>query len=284
MFNFFKQIFSTKDGSHTVVVISDDGSKQSTSHRISPVNLWLVLFGLIGGVTGLVIFLIMFTPLGKLVYDEENVRESVITIQQKVAALQDTLEARNMQLRQIQQVMAAGKDTSFSVSSSLQSTDADQGRSTSQSEDVTQQSGQVNRIPPDAVLISNLFQRSPDFPASYPLDGTPTRLFNSSIGHYGLDIAAKAGTAFRAVADGVILNQEWTINYGYVIVIQHSEEVISIYKHASGVEKKIGESVQKGDVLGTIGDIGVLSSGPHLHIEIWERGVPQNPQNYLVNS
>lgn len=284
MFNFFKKILSTKDGSHTVVVINDDGSKPSTSHRISPVNLWLMLFGIMGGVTCLVIFLIMFTPLGKFVYDEEDVRESVITIQQKVAALQDTLEARNMQLQQIQQVMAAGKDTSFSVPSSLQSTNVSEGRSTSQSGVMMSQNPQVNRIPPDAVLISNLFQRSPEFPAPYPVDGTPTRLFNSSIGHYGVDIAAKAGSGFRAVAPGVILNQEWTINYGYVIVIQHSGEVISIYKHASGVEKKIGESVQKGDVLGTVGDVGVLSSGPHLHIEIWERGVPQNPQNYLINS
>lgn len=286
MVKFFKKIFSPRNGPHTVVVIDDDGSKPSTSHRINPINLWLIFFGIVGGGTCLFIVLMMFTPLGGFIYNNQNVRESVIEIQQKVAALQDTLEARNMQLQQIQSVMASGEDTVFTSGVTVSNPEQNSNNTAEFQEEPDSMSLDAARIgiPADALYIANLMQRSPEFPAPYPVDGSPTRIFNSSIGHYGLDIAAKEGAQFRAIADGVIINQEWTLNYGYVIVVQHSNGLVSIYKHASGVDKKIGESVLKGDILGTIGDIGILSSGPHLHIEIWERGVPQNPQNYLINT
>lgn len=290
MLKFLKKLFYTKNGPHTVVVIDDDGMKPSSSHRISPVNLWLILLGIVGGMAILIMFLVMFTPLGNVAYDEDNVRDSVIAIQQKVAALQDTLDARNMQLKQIKSVMASGKDTvlySATVPEAQEKVEAERNNEPQNIQPLSDSSNQrsaISGIPADAVYISNLLQRSPEFPAPFPVNGSPTRLFNSTIGHYGLDIATKEGTPFKAVADGVILSEEWTINYGYVIIVQHSNNIITIYKHASGVEKKTGESVLKGDILGTVGDTGVLSSGPHLHIEIWERGIPQNPQNYLINS
>lgn len=284
MFKLAKKLFSTQNGPHTVVVIDDDGSKPSTSHRISPINLWLIILGLVGGTACLVIFVMVFTPLGGVVYNEQQVRDSVIAIQQRVEALQDTLKARNTQLKQIQSVIASGEDTVFASTSAPQIQNRSEPQAIELHPDTTSRYEVATSIPADAVYISNLLQRSPEFPAPYPVDGSPTRLFNSAIGHYGLDIATKEGSTFKAIANGVVLSKEWTINYGFVIVVQHSHDIVTIYKHASGVDKEIGESVLKGDILGTVGDIGVLSSGPHLHIEIWERGVPQNPQNYLINS
>lgn len=231
----------------------------------------------------MVILVILFTPLGGFIYNEQNVRDSVITIQQKVAALQDTLEARNLQLQQIQEIMITGEDTTFSAPFSRQLA-VDRGEQQAQSTAPSPQQTKAKELPNDVVLISNLFERSSDFPAPFPLEGTTTRIFNSSMGHYGIDIAAKDDSDFKAVADGVILNQDWSLNYGYVIVVQHSNGLITIYKHASSTAKNVGESVLKGDILGTIGDVGILSTGPHLHIEIWENGIPQNPQNYLIKS
>ncbi len=74
------------------------------------------------------------------------------------------------------------------------------------------------------------------------------------------------------------------MNYGYVIHIQHENGIVSIYKHASSLSKNIGDIVLKGDIVGTVGNAGTQSTGPHLHIEIWRNGVPQNPLMYLVKS
>lgn len=284
MFNLLKKLLSSREGPHTVVLIDDNGSKPSTSHRISPVNLWLVLLGAVAGISGLVVVLLVFTPLGGGIYNQQQMRDSVIAIQRRVEALQDTLTARNAQLKQIKSVMAAGEDTAFAFTPDPVSESADREAVTSRPVDTLAVAKSINMIPEDAVYISTLLQGAPDFPAPYPVDGSLTRLFNSAIGHYGLDIATREGAPFRAIADGVVLSKEWTLNYGFVVVVQHNNGFVTIYKHASGVQKEIGESVTEGDILGTVGDIGILSSGPHLHMEIWKQGVPQNPQNYLLKS
>ena len=282
MFKLLKKLFSTRDGAHTVVVLNDDGSKPSSSHRLSPINLWLLCIAVLSGIAGIFIMLTFFTPLASYVYNQQEVRDSVISIQKKVADLQDTLATRNMQLRQIQQVMASGQDTSFANLPSIETPEKSSSRE--RNDRAPAPTEYVQRLPVNAVVISSLFQRPPEFPAPYPLEGTPTRLFNRSIGHYGTDIAAKQGSVFEAMADGVIINQEWTINYGYVVVVQHSNGIITVYKHAESTEKNIGDSVQQGDILGRIGDIGILSSGPHLHVEVWKNGIPQNPENYFIST
>ena len=284
MFKLLKKLFSTKGGSRTVVVLDDDGSKPSASHRLSPINLWLLFLSILGGTILLVLLVILTTPLGNFISDQQDVRNSVIAIQKKVAVLQDTLQARNIQLRQMQAVMATGKDTIFANVPAQSFNNENNAEEDLGAVSTVNPNGEIQRLPADAQLISNLLQRSPQFPAPYPTEGTTTRLFNTGTGHFGIDIAAEAGSLFRAVADGSIINQEWTINYGYVIIIQHGGGIITVYKHASSIEKSTGESVLKRDVLGTVGDVGILSSGPHLHVEIWENGIPLNPQNYLINS
>lgn len=281
MVNLLKKLFSTRDGPHTVVVINDDGTKPSSSYRLNPISLWSFTIGVIFLVITLVVVLLRFTPVGGLVYDQEELRKSVIDIQQKVAGLQDTIEARNMQLQRMQRIIAAGADTTFNLSSAPQQNPAQ--TSVDNWERVLPEY-EIQQLPANTVLISNLLQKAPDFPASYPVQGTTTRRFDINNGHYGLDIAVQSGTAFHAIADGVILSREWTFDYGYVIVVQHADGILTIYKHAQTVNKATGDVVRRGDVLGTLGDIGILSSGPHIHIEVWKNGIPLNPQNYLINS
>lgn len=281
MLKLLRKLFSTRDGARTVVIVNDDGTKPSSSYRLNPIKLWLTFIGIIAAVIIAVILLLRFTPMGKLVYNQNEIRKSVIAIQQKVAALQDTIEARNVQLNKMQNIIRIGKDTTL-MSSGVSSQNVDTSQAGIGAQPIPMQEFQVQRLPANTVLISKLFEEAPEFPTSYPVDGTLTRRFNIESGHYGIDIAASRKATFRVIADGVIINQEWTFNYGYVLMVQHSGGIISLYKHARTVNKATGETVQKGAILGTIGDVGILSSGPHLHLEIWKRGIPQNPLNYLV--
>ena len=74
----------------------------------------------------------------------------------------------------------------------------------------------------------------------------------------------------------------WTVETGYVIYIQHENDLISVYKHNSVLLKKTGNVVKAGDAIAIIGNSGELTTGPHLHFELWHNGTPIDPQTYIV--
>ena len=108
-----------------------------------------------------------------------------------------------------------------------------------------------------------------------------TRGFNISEGHLGADIVAKEGEPILCIADGSVIFSSWTDEYGYVVGIQHSGNITSFYKHNSVILKEIGDFVKAGDVIAIIGNSGKLTSGPHLHFEIWQNGVALDPEHYI---
>jgi len=283
MLDFLKRLFSNQDQDLTFVVFDED-PESSTSYHFRPSKLWNLFYGSLVAVIIITLLLVMFTPIGALMYNSEDaqLRQRVIDVSKKVQALKDSLDARDSQLSEMQQVIVGSKDTTFSVDNDFATqTETDQKSSELDFSSEVSTSGMLSQ---NEIIFSKIFDQVPDFPTDYPIDGTFTREYNPENGHYGIDIATKEGTSFKAIADGAVVNQDWTINYGFVLHIQHSNGIITVYKHASSLSKSIGDIVLKGDILGTAGDVGVMSSGPHLHLEIWKNGVPQNPNTYLIKS
>jgi len=105
--------------------------------------------------------------------------------------------------------------------------------------------------------------------------------FNAQVGHYGIDLVAKKDEPIKAVADGTVIFASWTQDSGYVIAIQHRSNLISIYKHNSDLLKNVGSFVTAGEIVAIIGNTGELTSGPHLHFEIWYNGNPLNPAEFI---
>ena len=125
-------------------------------------------------------------------------------------------------------------------------------------------------------------QQSKDFYHFFPpVDGMITQKFDEKRRHYGIDVVAKANAKVSSVLDGVVVFTDWTIKTGYVIQVQHSNDLLSIYKHNSLLLKKQGEHVRAGEVLGVFGNTGEESSGPHLHFELWRAGNPLNPEDFI---
>ena len=114
-----------------------------------------------------------------------------------------------------------------------------------------------------------------------PVDGMITQRFDEKCRHYGVDVVAKANAKVASVLDGVVVFTDWTIKTGYVIQVQHANNLLSIYKHNSSLLKKQGEHVRAGEVLGVVGNTGEESSGPHLHFELWRAGNPLNPEDFI---
>lgn len=115
-----------------------------------------------------------------------------------------------------------------------------------------------------------------------PLDGIITDGFNPKSDHYGVDMVAQENEPVRSVADGVVIMSSWTLDGGYILAIQHPGNLISVYKHNSELFKNVGNFVAAGEVVATIGNTGELTSGPHLHLELWHNGNPVNPEEYIA--
>lgn len=285
MFDFLKRLFNNQNRDLTFVLFDEEEPESSTSYQFRPSSLWQLFYASLLVAVIITLLLVMFTPLSGFLYNREDaeLRERVIQVSERVQALEDSLNARDAQLSEMKKVLSAGTDTTFAVASGSR-VPLEKSNLENRELDFTSTVSSKGMLSENEIIFSRILKDVPEFPASYPLDGTFTRGYNPDNGHYGIDIATKQGTSFKAIADGAIINQDWTVNYGFVLHVQHANGIITVYKHAASLSKSIGDIVLKGDILGTAGDVGVLSSGPHLHIEIWKNGVPQNPKAYLTKS
>jgi len=115
-----------------------------------------------------------------------------------------------------------------------------------------------------------------------PVTGIVTREFDPVAGHYGIDLVAAPDEVVNATLDGTVIMSTWTLETGYVIQIQHGNELISIYKHNAALFKSVGQEVVAGDAIAIVGNSGELTTGPHLHFELWHNRAPLNPADYIV--
>lgn len=114
-----------------------------------------------------------------------------------------------------------------------------------------------------------------------PVTGNITQKFDAIEKHYAVDVVAKKQTPVMAVADGTVIFSEWTAETGYVLMVQHTNEFISVYKHNGSLLKGQGDFVKSGEVIASVGSTGEHTTGPHLHFELWSHGYPMNPENYI---
>lgn len=114
-----------------------------------------------------------------------------------------------------------------------------------------------------------------------PVEGIVSRSFDEKTGHYGTDIVAKSNAKVSAALDGVVIFTDWTVKTGYVIQVQHANNLVSIYKHNSTLLKKQGDYVRAGEVIAVVGNTGEETTGAHLHFELWRSGNPLNPENFI---
>lgn len=114
-----------------------------------------------------------------------------------------------------------------------------------------------------------------------PITGNVSQEFNIDDKHFAIDIVAVTGTPVKAIEDGRVIFSEWTTETGYVMIIEHGTGFISVYKHNGALLKKQGDFVKSGEAIATVGSTGELTTGPHLHFELWYHGYPVNPINYI---
>lgn len=114
------------------------------------------------------------------------------------------------------------------------------------------------------------------------MKGTLTNRFDPVNKHFGIDIVSNPNEPIKSTLDGTVVLANFTSETGWVIGIQHSNNLFSFYKHNSALLKKVGDFVKAGEVIAVIGNSGELSEGPHLHFELWFNGTSLDPKKYIA--
>ncbi len=271
---------------YRLVILNDDSFAEKFSLRLSPLGI-IILFGSITIVmTTFVISIIAFTPLREYIpgYGNVNDRKDIIALNLKADSLENTLKSRDWYINNLLNVFSGktegktakpikdttGKYSNIVVKPSEQDLklrhDIETNQLSSTSDKVT-----ANKLN----SLSNYFFFS-------PLKGIVTSSYNLNEEHFGVDIASNENEFVKATLDGTVIFSGFTSADGYVIQIQHGNDLTSIYKHCSSLSKKAGDFVKAGEPIGIVGNTGENSSGPHLHFEIWYNGFSINPQHYVV--
>jgi murein DD-endopeptidase MepM/ murein hydrolase activator NlpD len=116
-----------------------------------------------------------------------------------------------------------------------------------------------------------------------PVKGIVSGKYDLRTKHFGTDIVTKPKSLVSAALDGTVIFTGWTMETGYVIEIQHINNLVSVYKHNSSLLKEAGDLVRAGEAISVVGDSGELyTSGPHLHFEMWYKGNPLDPEKHIL--
>lgn len=283
MIDFLRKLFRNRKTKLRIIVIDDANTGNDESFKFRPRTFYSVLTLIVLGISIVIASIFMATPLGGFIYSKTDMeaRRTINNIVERINALQDTLDVRDAQLETIKTVIRTNADTTLARDENLLATMEDVSATNPQIS--MQYKSVLSEVASSDLALTNVLLKSSEFPAPYPVTGSFTRGFDAKSKHYGIDIATKKDEIFTSIANGTVITAAWTISYGYIIAIQHDDGIISIYKHATKLNKQEGESVHKSDILGLVGNIGTSSLGSHLHFEIWKDGVPQNPLLYLIN-
>jgi len=271
---------------YRLVILNDDSFAEKFSLKLSPLGIIILFSSITIVMTTFVISIIAFTTLREYIpgYGNVNDRKDIITLSLKVDSLENTLRSREWYINNLLNVFsgkteakpqkpvkdATGKYTKIDVQASVQDLKL---RNEIETNQLTSTSDKVSSNKLNA--LSNYF-------FFCPIKGIITNSYNISEDHFGIDVAAKVNELIKSTLDGTVISAEYTSNDGYTIQIQHGNDLISIYKHCSVLTKKTGDFIKAGEPIAIVGNTGELSSGPHLHFEIWYNGFSINPQNYVV--
>lgn len=272
--NFFNKKFR-------LVVINDETLEEEGLLKISRSNI-IALTSLVVIFIFIISFLIIvYSPLNKHLpgKSSELVQKELIQLALKSDSLASALSISSLYLSNIESIIK-GDSISFEyLDDSLNKIDNSEVSFFKSKEDSLLRM-RVEKEDQSSINL-NSKRRNKQFLFFPPVEGFVSDSFNLQTNHYGIDLVAKSGAKIKSIGEGTVIVSDWNPQTGYVLGIQHSEDFISFYKHCSVLLKNVGDIITTGENIAIIGNSGELSSGPHLHLELWKSGTPLDPSLYI---
>ena len=266
--------------SYKIVVSNEETFEEKLSFRTNKINVFFVLFLYSILLIVFTISIVFFTQLREMVpgYSSTDLLNQAIYLTKKTDSLENELELNNKFYKSIESVLSGRADEiiykdTLVLDNNLE--DSEQQAVFPNSEDsilrrYVENEDKFNLTKNELVIENKMFVS--------PIKGEITQQFDPSNNHFALDLSADVGTPVKAVLDGKIIFSEWSVDTGYVLILDHGDNIISVYKHNSKSLKEQNIFVKAGEVIAYSGNQGNLSTGPHLHFELWKNGTPINPE------
>lgn len=237
----------------------------------------------------LVTYLIAFTPLREYIpgYTDVSLNRRVYEMERRADSMEMVFQQKDQYINNIKRIVMGDDFSSDSINSLLTKSSTTNFNNIA---DKKSKEDSLFRLEYENETRNNLFKHEiiSDIPAEYklvaffsPMNGIVTNHFNREEKHFGIDIVSDNNSVIKATADGTVIYSDWTVDNGYSIGIQHNGNLFSVYKHNAVLLKDDGDFVSAGEPIAIYGNSGSLSTGPHLHFEIWYNGTPLNPEDYI---
>ena len=277
--SFLKRIFND----YKVVVSSEDTFEEKLSFKANKINVFIIMLVYSIILISFTISIVFFTQLREMVpgYSSSDLLNRAIYLTKKTDSLEQQIALNNKFYKSIEDVLSGNINEfiardELSIDSNLINPGVVTISPNSQDSILrkyVENEDKFNLTNNELIIENKMFFS--------PIKGEITQNFNYNENHFAIDIAADIGTPVKSVLDGKIIFSEWSLETGYVVVIDHGENIISVYKHNSKTFKEQNDFVQAGEVIAYSGNQGNLSSGPHLHFELWKNGTPIDPEPLL---
>ena len=265
---------------YKVVVSSEDTFEERLSFSTNKFNVFLVLslYSII--LIAFTISVVFFTQIREMVpgYSSSDLLTQAIYLTKKTDSLENELELNNTFYKSIENVLS-GKAEQIIYKDTLavinEKDNIDFQSVLANAEDsilrkYIEEEDKFNLTKNELVIENKMFVS--------PVKGQITQKFDPLNNHFALDILVDTGTPVKSILEGKVIFSEWSVDTGHVLIIDHGDNIISVYKHNSKVLKTQNNFVKAGEVIAYSGNQGTLSTGPHLHFELWKNGTPINPE------
>ncbi|MEO8774250.1 MAG: M23 family metallopeptidase [Gelidibacter sp.] len=268
---------------YRLVVLNEDTFEERFAIKLTRLNVFVIVSLTSILLVAATIFLIAFTPLREFIpgYSSSKLKKQAISLSFKTDSLQQIINVNEKYFSSIKRVLTGDvKTVEFNKDSILRAANAE----TAHLSIKPSKQDSLLREKVDKEDKYNLFESAittSNFVLFPPVNGNISEGYNLKEKHYAVDIIVAKDTPVKATADGTVIFAEWTVETGYVVIIEHSYELISVYKHNASLTKEQGDVVKAGEVIAMTGNTGEYTTGPHLHFELWSKGYPINPTNFI---
>jgi murein DD-endopeptidase MepM/ murein hydrolase activator NlpD len=268
---------------YRLVILNEDTFEERLSFKLTRLNVFVL--GSLSSVflIGVTYLIIAFTPLREYIpgYSSTALKKKATELNYKTDSLQQVILMNDRFYGSIKKVLQGDVNkVDFNKDSIIQAVKLE----ASEVDLRPIQEDSLLREKVDKEDKYNLFESAStatNFVLFPPVNGEVSEPYNLKEKHYAVDLVVAPDTPVKATADGTVIFAEWTAETGYVVILEHSYGLISVYKHNASLTKNQGDFVKTGEVIATAGNTGALSTGTHLHFELWNDGYPINPANFI---
>lgn len=255
--------------------------------KLTQYNAFLLITGLVVFIVGATASLLAFTNLREIIpgYPDVTMRRNILMSAIRLDSLEHELELRDKYFANLNAIISGNEpegvftaqDTSGSYRDITFRKTPEDSALRAQVEDEEKYNLSLGSVSTENI---NSFASLHFFP---PVKGLISGKYDPRLRHFGTDIVTKPKSPVAAALDGTVILTGWTMETGFVIQIQHPNNIVSIYKHNANLLKETGDIVRAGEPISIVGDSGELyTSGPHLHFEIWYKGTPLDPEKHIL--